>query len=394
MSKTYDQIVVGGGITGTALGYELAKQGFSVLLVEQDAARHNATYYSYGGVGFWAGTTALTKQLCQESKTRYQELSSELEQTFEFRELDLVLTIATTENPDTAISAYQRFATPPHFLSVQEACELEPLLNPNAIAGALTVKHGHINTALLAQAYTQAMVNRGGKVQIAKVTELLRQGNVVQGVVTPEGTYSAANTVICAGGWSRKILQETGISINLCFTHAEVLDTEPVDLKLQSLVMPAMLQRFILEAKAGAPELESLWDEPGHEPVPPILDAGAIQFLDGRIRIGQVSRVLTNPDAQINALGSIAGLRNEISKVLPALEELSTTWHKCLVAFRGSQLPLVGAIANYSGIAVFSGFSNPLALIPPLAQRFARHLSGEADLIVTQLMPQSSNNKR
>jgi len=34
---TYDWIVIGAGIAGSALGYELAKAGFSTLLIEQYA---------------------------------------------------------------------------------------------------------------------------------------------------------------------------------------------------------------------------------------------------------------------------------------------------------------------------------------------------------------------
>ncbi len=389
MGQAYDWIIVGGGITGAALGYELVKRGCSVLVVEQDAARQNATYYSYGGLAFWAGTTPLTTQLCQESKARYQELTGELDYEFGLRELDLLLTIATSEHPDAVYANYQRFATPPQRLTPQEACELEPLLNRNAIAAALTVKHGHVNTPLLAQAYTQAMLRQGGTFKIAQVTDLLRQGNSILGVITPEETYHAANTVICAGGWSRGLLQAAGVPTNLCFTHAEVVDIAPVDFKLQTLVMPATLQRFTLETKAGAPELTSVWDKPGQEVLPPILDAGAIQLPNGSIRIGQISRVLTDPQAQVNAVEAMTDLKSAISKVLPILGELPGTWHRCLVAFRGSQLPLVGAIPNYSGIYAFSGFSNPLVLIPPLAQRLARHVTGETDALVTQLMPQA-----
>lgn len=50
--KTYDWIVVSGGITGAALSYELAKVGLSVLLVEQYASPQNATRYSYGGIAY------------------------------------------------------------------------------------------------------------------------------------------------------------------------------------------------------------------------------------------------------------------------------------------------------------------------------------------------------
>lgn len=49
--KIYDWIIVGGGIAGAALSYELIQQGFSVLLLEQDPTWQNATRYSYGGLG-------------------------------------------------------------------------------------------------------------------------------------------------------------------------------------------------------------------------------------------------------------------------------------------------------------------------------------------------------
>ena len=43
--KTYDWIIIGGGITGAALAYELTKIGFSVLLLEQYEISQNATRY-------------------------------------------------------------------------------------------------------------------------------------------------------------------------------------------------------------------------------------------------------------------------------------------------------------------------------------------------------------
>ncbi len=54
MQKNYDWIVVGAGFTGAALAYELAKQGFAVLLLEQNPQPKNATCYSYGGLAFWS----------------------------------------------------------------------------------------------------------------------------------------------------------------------------------------------------------------------------------------------------------------------------------------------------------------------------------------------------
>ncbi|MEH1818861.1 MAG: FAD-binding oxidoreductase [Nostoc sp.] len=377
--KTYDWIVVGGGITGAALAYELAKTGFSVLLLEQYSTPQNATRYSYGGLAYWSGSTPLTRLLCEEAIARYHILDQELGADIQFRELDLLLTISADNDPETTAASYNHFAIPPRLLSVQEACELEPLLNREAISGALTVKHGHIHPEKTAQAYIQAFERAGGEMQISQVLQVLQDG-----VKTTTATFHSANVVICAGGLSRQLLKSAGIPIKLYFTHAEIIETPPVDVKLRTLIMPANLQRFQLEAEST--QVDALWDELGNELVPPILDAGAIQFQDGSIRIGQISRAIADPHAKVNSEVSEKWLRRSVGEILPALENLPGTWHHCLVAFGSNQLPLIGAIPGFESIHIFSGFSNPLVLIPPLAKRFANFATGQEDEIITQML--------
>ncbi len=383
--KTYDWIVVGGGITGAALGYELRQKGFSVLLLEQDAIIQGATRYSYGGLAYWSGTSELTRQLCQEGIELYRRLSEELDADIQFRELDLLLTIDSDRDPQAVANNYARLAIPPRLLSVEEACELEPLLNRDAIAGALTVRHGHVHPEKTTQAYIEAFCRAGGEIQIARVVELVREGDRIKGVKTPDQIYHAANTAVCAGGISRTLLKAAGIPVRLYFTHAEAIETPPVDLELHTLVMPAVLKRFELEAKASTAEVDSLWDEPGHELVPPILDAGAVQFLDGSLRIGQLSHVLTDPYAGVAPDRSEATIRDRVGKVLPALEKLPGTCHHCLVAFSSNRLAVVGAVGSVEGAYVFSGFTNPLVFVPPLAKHFANWATGQQDEIIAQL---------
>ncbi|MEH2105948.1 NAD(P)/FAD-dependent oxidoreductase [Nostoc sp.] len=377
--KTYDWIVVGGGMTGAALAYELAKTGFSVLLLEQHSRPQNATRYSYGGLAYWSGSTPLTRLLCEEAIARYHILAQELDADIQFRELDLLLTISAHNNPETTAASYNDCAIPPRLLSIQEACELEPQLNREAISGALTVKHGHIHPEKTAQAYIQAFERAGGEMQITQVLQVLQDG-----VQTTTATFHSANVVVCAGGLSRQLLKSAGISIKLYFTHAEIIETPTVDVGLRTLVMPANQQRFQLEAEST--QVDELWNELGNELVPPILDVGAIQFQDGSIRIGQISRAIADPHANVNSDVSEKWLREGVGQILPALENLPGTWYHCLVAFSSNQLPLIGAIPGLEGVHVFSGFSNPLVLIPPLAKRFANFATGQEDEIITQML--------
>lgn len=388
MSETYDWIVVGNGVTGASVSYELAKNGQTVLLIERHHPLQGATRYSYGGVAYWSATTPLTFQLCQDSHALYPKLGEELGHDIGFSEIDLLLTVSPDQDPETASQKYLNCLNPPQPLSTQEACELEPLLNPDAISGALTVKHGQVDPEAMVAAYNQAFQSIGGKIQIATVTGLERAGDRITGVTTDQGGYSADKVLLSTGGLTRSLLEKEGIAIRQYFTHAELIETPILDdVRLRTLIMPADTQRFDLEAEAGNPELDSHWDEMGREIVPPILDVGVVQLPDGRLRIGQVSRALTDPHATIDAAQSEMEMRQGIEHIVPALRNVPGQWHHCLVAFSGDRLPLIGPFSQSEGLWIFSGFSNPFAILPPLARRFAAHVTGGEDDIIPTLAP-------
>jgi glycine/D-amino acid oxidase-like deaminating enzyme len=220
--------------------------------------------------------------------------------------------------------------------------------------------------------------------------ELLRRGDDVIGVKTSDNLYYAANTVVCAGGLSRSLLQQAGIHVGNYFTHAQLIMTPPVDLELATIVMPALQQRFLLEAKAQELEAAS-WNPPYEQPAKLILDPGAVQFMDGSLCIGQISAIAPNPQAKLNPFTAEAQIRAQVSNVLPLLEDIPGTCHSCLVAFNRQAIALIGNIAAIKGIYLFSGFTSTLVFAPVLARRFANWLSGKEDKIIEHLQTQITN---
>jgi glycine/D-amino acid oxidase-like deaminating enzyme len=389
--QTYDWIVVGGGITGAALSYELRQAGFSVLLLDphlNSNSATNATRYSYGGIPYWSGTTPLTQQLCAEGLEIQRHLTAELGIDTQFRYLDLVLTIGLDRDPQVIADSYRNCAIAPSLVSPAQASEIEPLLNSEAIAGALVFNHAHVNAALLAAAYYNAFKRNGGAAIAATVEKLLCDRGNVRGVVTDLGTYHAANVAICAGGISRQLLRDSGIRVKQYFTHAELIETNPVALELRTLVMPAENQRLQYETNASNEDIDALWDESDRELAAPSIDAGAIQFADRTIKIGQLSRILTNPYTPVDAARSEAAIRANVAQILPAIASLPGRWHSCLVAFSQDSLPLIGTVPDSENIHIFSGFTSPMVYVPTLARRFAAVATGECDPIITQLSSQ------
>ena len=381
--ETFDWIVVGNGLVGAAVSYELARCGFAVLLIDRTLDPDNATRYSYGGIPYWSGSTTLTQQLCAEGIAKHRQLSDELEADTEFRELDLLLTLGLDGDPEAAAQPYAKYATPPRFVSAAEAQALEPLLNRDAIAGAFTVRHGHVSPTALVKAYNQAFLRLGGTRIIAEVRDLVRIKDQVTGLLTAEQAYPAKQVLVAAGALTRSLLRQANIPIPLYYSHAELIETPPLDLTLRTLIMPAQTQRFTLESQASQPATDAQWDEPGHEITPPILDSGAIQFRDRHLCLGQISRTLTDLEADLDAAESDRRMRSAIAHQLPALREVPGTWRRCRVSFSRDGLPLVGAVPGVEGLHVMAGFSAPFVYLPPLAQRFAQAVSQTPDPVVT-----------
>lgn len=384
--QTFDWIVVGNGLAGAALSYELAQAGLSVLLLDQYPQPAIATRYSYGGIPYWSGTTPLTRQLCQEGKSRHQMLSEETGHDTEFRELDLLLTIAPDQDPQEAVRAYASVEAPPQFIDAQEAAALEPQLNAGAIAGALTVRHGHVSPTAMVRAYNQGFQKLGGQWIIAPVTGLVRVGDRVTGVTTPTQAYAAGQVAIAAGAYTRSLLSTIGLKVPVYFTQAEVVETPPVEFTFRTLMMPAVLTRARLENQGG--EADAQWDQADRELVPPILDAGLIQFRDRHLCIGQISRIQTTLEPSLDADHSTRQLYAEVGKLVPAIASVPGQWHSCPVAFSGDGLPLVGPVPHLTGVSIFSGFSGPFAYVPSTAVHFAQWASGSPSSVVDALSPQ------
>ncbi|MGF1523952.1 MAG: NAD(P)/FAD-dependent oxidoreductase [Leptolyngbyaceae cyanobacterium] len=385
--QTFDWIVVGNGLTGAALGYELARQGCSVLLLEKSLDPASATRYSYGGIPYWSGSTDLLRQLCREGKDRHRSLPEETGVSTELRELDLLLTVSADQDPQTLAKKYAAVETPPVPISAQEAVEREPQLNASAIAGALTVPHGHVNPMALVKAYNHGLQNAGGRVVIAPVTQLVRMGDRITGVLTPTQAYAAGNVAIAAGSYTRPMLATAGVKVPVYFTHAEIIETPALTTQFRTLMMPANLSRSDLESQANQAETDGLWDKANHEIASPILDTGFIQFLDGTVRIGQISRVDTSRTLTIDSNASEQKLRQGIAPIIPALADVPGQWQACQVAFSRDNLPVVGPVPGLEGVCVFSGFTSPFALVPAVAVQFAQWAIGKRAIAIEAFSP-------
>lgn len=377
----YEVIIIGSGITGASLAYELVRLGVSVLLIEQDKNAPSATRYSYGGISYWAGITDLTRSLAAESLEIHRENVSALDLPTEFRELPLIGAISHAQDPIAVLKTYANFTKQPQLLTPAEAVDLEPLLNPDGIAAALLMPYAQINPIATAHAYGQTMVRLGGHRTYDQALTIKSESDGVR-VHGKLETYHGDRVILCTGGGTRALLRDSGLAIRQYFSHAESIETDPCDLQMRSVVMPAEIRRFELERSAALDD--GPWEAglTGHNQdlIPPVLDAGALQFADGSLRFGQISRTQTSLTPHSSPEASEQWMRSELAKILPKVAQVPGRWVTCTVAFSVDHLPLVGPVGDDRRIQVFSGFSNPMALVPATAKRFAHQLASDKNI--------------
>jgi glycine/D-amino acid oxidase-like deaminating enzyme len=113
------------------------------------------------------------------------------------------------------------------------------------------------------------------------------------------------------------------------------------------------------------------------ELLPAVVEMGAVQFPDGSVRIGQVSRAvpgfLPGPLASGEAL-----IRERVKRFVPQLAAEPATLRGRPVAISADRLPVAGPLAQAPDVYLVAGLDSPLILAPVLAARLARALTGEA----------------
>ena len=209
-------IIIGGGVIGLGIGWQLAKAGAAVTIHERGQAGRGASWAAGGMLGPIAeahiNELDLLK-LSNQSLARYpewvDELESETEMPIGYRaEGTLIIGI---EPDDTyqlqhAYTLYQDLGLNVEWLSGQEARGIEGALSPYVTAAIRCETDHQVDNRLMVQALQCAYQSRGGVLhQNSKVERIVIENGTASGVKTQDGFQGADVCILAAGCWSGQI---------------------------------------------------------------------------------------------------------------------------------------------------------------------------------------------
>ncbi len=307
--KTWDVIVIGGGIIGLSLSIELRKGGASVLVVERGEPGREASYAAGGMlVDSGAETPAALQPLATTSARMYPEFVHEL-QVESGMNVDLRAQGAIILRPPEHVDGRPNLALG-NPLSAS-LVELEPSLadtnQPVSFLRERSVDPRALTAAALATAKRRGVDISSGD----EVTEVnISQGRAL-GVTTRKTSFLAGKVVNCAGAWSGEIL-----------SHG--FPTRPVKGQMLCLASPS---RGLLQHVIRAPEVYLIPRSDGRIIVgTTVEEAGFDKRTDvatiQRLHRAAISLIPALKDAKI--LEDWAGLRPGTPDALPILGETST----------------------------------------------------------------------
>ena len=195
--KTWDVIIVGGGIIGLSLSIALRKRGVSVLLVERGEPGREASHAAAGMlVDVPAETPPALHTLAAASARMYPEFVHELQDesgtNVDLRDHGTIF----FPSPD-----HLHELTPDHPLPSPLA-ELEPAL-ADPERPAIYLKERSVDPRALTAAALKATRHRGTDISSGTtVTTVLVSEGHTAGVSTTQTNYWASTVVNCAGAWA------------------------------------------------------------------------------------------------------------------------------------------------------------------------------------------------
>ncbi len=220
-------LIVGGGIIGLSLAWELAKRGRSVRVIDR---REPGLEASWAGAGMLPPTT---RQNAVHPFDQLRALSHELHPAWAaalteetgldtgFRQTGAVYMARRAGEAAALVASvdYWRdegIVVEP--LRPEALASLEPALALHAEAGAIRAAYllpqeAQLRNPWHLQALLAACRQRGVDVTAdCPAQSFLVEAGLVTGVQTPQGVIQAEQYCICSGAWTRLLLEQLGIS--------------------------------------------------------------------------------------------------------------------------------------------------------------------------------------
>jgi sarcosine oxidase subunit beta len=353
-----DVVIIGGGIMGLALAWNLAGRGAGrIVVLERGYLCEGASGRNGGGVrAQW--TTPTLIELAKESIDFMGRFAQEMGINVWLRKggyLFLANDDETVRRIEESAALQKRFSLPTRIITPGEASDIVPDLDVSkCVAASWNPDDGVVFPWPFLWGYADGARRRGAAVEtFTRVSGIEVSGGRVRGVRTDRGAVAADRVVVACGAWSPVVSRLAGVELpNVPYRH-EIVSSEPLKPFLGPLVSNLGTGLYFSQSMRG--EIVGGMGDPQE---PPGLNQGSsLRFM------ARYSRALTE---LMPRLGAVKLLRQ---------------WAGCYDV-TPDHSPVLGETPGVAGLLQMSGFvGHGFMMAPAVARRMAEWMGGAQDEI-------------
>ncbi|MDD2258239.1 MAG: FAD-binding oxidoreductase [Bacilli bacterium] len=244
MRMKADYVVIGAGISGCSIAYNLAKKNQkNIIVIDKGYLTSGATGRCGAGIRQQWGTKM--NCLLAKASIEFFEHAQEIlkyDKDLEFKQKGyLILAVTEEEDKDFSknVKLQNSLGIPSVKLNKEEAKQIVPHLNTNAFISATFCKtDGHLNPFLITDAFYQAAKNLGVEFYFhEEVLDIIIKEGIIEKVITNKREIYTSNVINAAGGYANEIAEMVGINAYVYPERHEILVTEPVENMQGPMVM-------------------------------------------------------------------------------------------------------------------------------------------------------------
>jgi sarcosine oxidase subunit beta len=208
VAESAEVVVVGGGAMGASVAWHLRELGITdVVLLERDSLASGSTSKSAGGIRAQFADE-LNIRIALRSLDEFERMEGiDLRQHGYLFLLDNKADLTRFQD---ALALQHSFGVPSRELSVEEALEIVPQIDPEGLLAATYCDlDGYATPETVVQWYARGIDVRQG----CPATSVEVSGGRVVGVETPKGRIATECVVCCAGAWSAEVAATAGVEL-------------------------------------------------------------------------------------------------------------------------------------------------------------------------------------
>lgn len=356
VNRTFDAVVIGAGIAGTATAWYLRREGFSVALLDTHHPGWGASGRNPGFLWLQTKAAGLSMDFSLACRRFAETLTGEFPD-FGFRASGgLIIYRDEAYEPVARAFVADRVAAglPVELLDRPALRDICPDIGPEVSGAVWNPFDAHQDTRLLLRHFADSFVQSGGTILApSRVETILVEADACRGIRLADGNEIESRIVVVASGpWSNGLLKPLGLEIPYKPTRFEAAETAPAPFRIKPVVSGQSLFRFFTPPGVDASTLPR---EPSEKIRPELGFTEQIaSYPDGSLQFGCAYEVGSDLDQATVAGQAVAC--SIISRNFPAVAGLPVLrqWAG-VVAQTPDGLPVIDASSGPDGLVINTG---------------------------------------